>query len=132
LERRRADLVLGSRSSQFGRAKLHISARDFTKGFTLPRSIIPKSFGVFGGLHQQRPNYWVSAVFRRAQPSLKFQSFEEQILVFQLETSEAVYIAPIYHSTEFCSIWSFQQQGRNIGSSTAIQEGVTSARGVWT
>jgi hypothetical protein len=78
--------ALGNRSNQFGGENIHISARDFTRGFTLPRSIIPDNFRVFGGLHH-RTNYWVSVVLRRAQSSLEFQSFEEKILVFQLETS---------------------------------------------
>jgi hypothetical protein len=79
--------ALGNRSSQFGGENLHISARDFTRGFHLAPIYHSIEFQSIWRSPSTGPNYWVSAVFRRAQSSLEFQSFEEQILVFQPETS---------------------------------------------
>jgi hypothetical protein len=51
---------------------------------------------------------------------------------FGLRLQEGVLLAPIYHSAEFGAIWRLLAGRPKYWPFIAIQEGVSSARGVWT
>ena len=51
---------------------------------------------------------------------------------FSLRLQEGVLLAPIYHSSEFGAIWRLPTARPKYWPFTSIQEGVSSARGVWT